>query len=169
MASHIQQNINSLLSQSSRLSFGTKVIGDLGEVKEKLFNPTEEEIEQSEVLYEQGRKQHLKDFAKETAESDLLIKGSHGLDKGVGYKEKGHYFYESGSKEEQLAKRSEDILKNLTGKERSIAEGQQKVRQFMDNQVFMEELRARAEKAGFGQRQTRIFEKQAKRLEEVGN
>lgn len=168
MASHIQQNINSLLSQSSRLSFGHKVISDLGEVKEQLVNPTEEEIAQAEANYEQGRKQHLKDFAEESGKSNKLIKGSHGMDKGKGYKEKGNYFYESGSKEEYIANRGAEIFNKLTGKERSIAEGQQQVRQFMDNQIFMEELRARAEKAGFGQRQTRVFEKQAKRLEEAG-
>lgn len=168
MASHIQQSINSLLSQAAHLSIGKKIAADIGEVKQQIVEPTEEQIEQSEVLYEQGRKQHLKEAAKENSQSDKLIKGSHGLDKGVGYKEKGNYFYESGSKEEQLAKRSEEIINKLTGKDRSIAEGQKQVRQFMDNQLFMEELRARAEKAGFGQRQSRVFEKQAKRLEEVG-
>lgn len=64
--------------------------------------------------------------------------------------------------------RNPEETQQLKGQERSIAEGQKQVQEYMDNQTFMEEARRRAELAGFGQRQNRVFEKQLKRLGEVG-
>lgn len=155
----LQQQLNSLLSQTAHFNIGTTMIKQ----QEKVIENQEDLAalaEQNENAYKRGLAAHLK-------EKGTNKNVSVGAERGQYRMEEDGWFFEDEQKQNKINRRA-DILNKLTGKDRSVAEGQKQAQEFMDNATFMTELRKRSEAAGFGQRQQRVFEKQAKRLEEVG-
>jgi pyruvate/oxaloacetate carboxyltransferase len=145
----IQQQINSLLGMGTIAAglYTQSPAGKKAELKRSI-KQGEESFQKAQIGYQKAEK--TPEEAEQLASS--ILEGNIEKKKRLAEMTGDISVYEDIAYDEQYLDyiRNPEETQKLTGKERSIAEGQQQVKQFMDNQIFMEELRARAEKAGFG-------------------